>query len=86
VKCITCLLEKEGDDFLLGNTECYKCVYNEKIKKLVKSPVKVVIPGCKICDGRIKPPRTVYCCEECAEIGWLKQRAAYWPRGLKSWE
>ncbi len=83
--CKECGLDKDEDSFLLRSEECYRCVYKKKTKGNVKkSEEKKPINLCKICGHRVPPPKTAFCCEECAQIGWEKQRKDYWPRKIKT--
>jgi hypothetical protein len=81
--CKTCNEERPTDDFLLKNEECYRCVYKKKMEGMTKE-VKKPPNKCKTCGMRVPPPKTSFCCEECAQIGWQKQRKEYWPRKIVS--
>lgn len=78
--CTTCGEDREIDDFLLGCKECYKCVYKRKMATIKEPATKKKPRVCKICGTVVRPPKTAFCCDECAHIGWEKQRKEYWVR------
>lgn len=81
--CKTCNEQRAKEDFLLGKEECYKCIYKKKMEAEA-GPEKKLPNICKICGTKVKPPKTAFCCDECAQIGWKKQRKEYWPRNISS--
>lgn len=78
--CKMCGVDREVDDFLVGAEECYKCVYKRKMDAIPKVEEKKKRNLCKICGTAVRPPKTAFCCDECAHVGWEKQRKEYWVR------
>lgn len=79
--CFTCLVDRNDKDFLMGSTECYKCVYE---KKNVMEKSKPKINKCRVCTKNCSKHRWVYCSKKCAEIGELKQNKEYWFNMIRS--
>lgn len=81
--CENCKEDRKDSDFLMGNKECYKCVYKKKteIKKEEEKKDKKVL--CRICNGVVRLPKLVFCSDECAHIGFIKQKKAYWHRNIR---
>lgn len=80
--CKTCEQELSEDNFLIDKTECYKCIYKKKTYKDPSKKKERV--KCRICGQNVRPPRTVFCCDDCADIGWLRQREGWWVRKTKN--
>lgn len=79
--CVTCLIDRKNDDFLMKSKECYKCVYERKNNKEIS---KSKINKCRVCTKNCSEHRWVYCSKKCAEIGELKQNKEYWFNMIKS--
>jgi hypothetical protein len=80
--CNRCKKDMAAKDFLLNQPACYKCIYQEKIKKQSKKKTK-----CRECRREIKEFfRRVYCSEECAHVGHMKQNQGYWTRNVHATE
>ena len=79
MRCDKCHAERSPEDFYFGNTKCYRCVFYEKLEKSPRKKKK-----CRICDEIILgTSRTVYCSEECAEIGLNYMTRISWNKRLK---
>jgi len=78
--CSECREEREIDDFLMGELKCYKCVYKCKMAVVESMKTKKKLNACKICGNAVKPPKTAFCSDKCADIGWENQRKEYWVR------
>lgn len=83
--CNGCKCDCEVRDFLNNQDKCYKCIYNEKTKKVVKKT-----PNCKICGNKIitlphkkMNQRHTYCSQECADEGHRMQNNKYWTKSLR---
>ena len=77
--CSKCGEDKKASRFWLGNSVCCKCIYEEKLDRLVKCP-----PPCRICKKECDDRRSVYCSDECAAIGIDKQKKDFWTRKVPS--
>lgn len=71
MKCISCNEIRDKKDFF-GKKECYKCIYNKKVRQLSR------YRKCKICGKQLKKDKWAYCDDECALAGKVKHRKEYW--------
>jgi hypothetical protein len=76
--CITCQNECPDKDFILNQTDCFRCVYKKKCGNNKKGNLK----SCKICKGPLGTNlKQIYCCPECASKGYDQVRQERW--GMK---
>jgi hypothetical protein len=86
--CIECKLVRDRKDFLLSGNMCYRCVYNEKMKKVSnKKECKIKVNHkCKECGNKIdiiddkSRQRRVFCCEECNFKFHKINKTSHWTR------
>lgn len=86
--CETCKKDLNGHDFVGSGKECYKCLYQRKLKNC-KTKKKEKI--CQVCshviphDDTLKiRQRNTFCSEECSIIGLNEKRKNYWTMQLKA--
>jgi len=78
--CPTCDEERKESDFL-KSVECYKCVYQKKLKNIGHVESGKI---CKICGNDCGIKRWTYCSEECAHEGKSIQNRNYWTVKMKN--
>lgn len=88
--CDSCKIDKLVNDFLNNCNICYKCVYQEKLRKAAKKRILKQC-NCKTCGKKIihqkdlkKRQRTVFCSEMCAILGHKHSTKNYWCRKIPS--
>lgn len=72
MQCEKCKADRKEEDFF-GKVICFKCEYARKMGMKPKKERK-----CRICEVLLSSKRWVYCSNECAEIGEMKQKREYW--------
>ena len=77
MKCKSCKFKKPKKDFLMGNKECYKCVYEKKLKNIKSVNI------CRICEKPCDSHRWVYCSAECSRQGDIQNNKDYWVKLVK---
>ena len=78
--CKACNTDKKASDFLLNQTECYRCIYKRKISRSEKLRKNSL---CKVCGGKCEKNRWAYCSEGCSKIGMAQQKKEHWTAKLR---
>jgi len=74
--CPTCSTEVKESDFF-GKSECYKCVYKQKLSCTIKTKLE-----CRICKGAIPANRRKFCSRECSDQAMRNHNKEYWVRNI----
>jgi hypothetical protein len=87
--CEKCKIDRSDKDFVNNKKLCFRCEYQEKLRKApqmqdVRRPL-----FCRMCTKQIahdeslkKRQRTVFCSLECAQKGQKELNNNYWTRKL----
>lgn len=78
--CPECAEDRDFKDFL-GKEVCYKCIYNAKIKGIIKISA---IPVCVICKAVLSEGKRKFCSEECIKENNNIHNRTYWTRNIKA--
>lgn len=88
--CENCKLNKPRKDFINSQNLCFRCEYQEKLKKAPEKRVEPEPKKCRICQAEIpyqkslkKRQRTTFCSSECALKGHKLVSANYWTRQIR---
>lgn len=87
--CDSCKKDRLVTDFINNQKFCYYCEYRKKLQKTTEKRT-VSLMFCRICSHEIihienlkKRKRTVFCSQECAQIGYQQTRENHWTRKLR---
>lgn len=87
--CEKCNIDKEEKDFVNNKKLCFRCEYQEKLKKTPKNQDVQCPMICRMCGNKFthkkdlkKRQRTVFCSLECAQKGQKELNNNYWTRKL----
>lgn len=89
MRCENCKIDKPDKDFINNQKLCFRCEYQEKLKKAAEKRVDLAPKQCRMCKSEIphqeglkKRQRTVFCSPECALQGHKLIAANYWTRNI----
>lgn len=87
--CDICKVERLVNDFINNQKYCFRCVYQKKMEKPPENRTKSIVL-CRMCGKRVirkknikKRQRTVFCSQECAQIGHKEMIDNHWTRKIR---
>src|SRR5690349_7751347 len=87
--CTDCKQDCHPEDFILGFSKCYKCLYKEKLNRTNEAKIRKK-NLCRICQKEVvykqglkKRQRNVFCSPECALQGQKEGNDNHWTRKLR---